>query len=590
MVEKKNFKPTIKCGLLRQDHIGETVVVTGWTQKQRSLGGLVFVDLRDISGLVQIVFDDKENKELLEKSEEIKSEYVIGVEGVVRERQSKNPNMPTGDIEIYAKDLKIFSESDTPPIYIKDDDDISEDLRLKNRFLELRKPYMQSNLKVRSKTVNIIRNFMEEKGFLEIETPILNKPTPEGARDYLVPSRTNKGKFFALPQSPQIFKQLLMVSGYDRYYQIAKCFRDEDLRANRQPEFTQLDMEMSFVDEEDIIKINEELVKRIFKEVLDYEVDTPIKRMTYTEAMNRYGTDKPDLRFGFEFKNLTYMFENSKFNAFKSNTKKGKSVKGIVVEGKSKEFSRNKISKLEKYIKTYNAKGLAWFKYEDGSLDSPINKFLSKEELDTIIKDLDLKEKDIVFVVADENNNVNNALGALRKKIAEDLDLINNDVFEMLWITEFPLLEYDEEEGRYAAKHHPFTSPTDEDMDKLETDPGSVKAKAYDLVINGEELGGGSIRITNSKLQNRMFRVLGITEEEADRKFGFLLDAFKYGVPPHGGIAFGLDRLIMTLTDSKNIRDVIAFPKTQKATCLLSNAPTDVDKKQLEELGLKIIE
>ena len=590
MVEKKNFKPTIKCGLLRQDHIGETVVVTGWTQKQRSLGGLVFVDLRDISGLVQIVFDDKENKELLEKSEEIKSEYVIGVEGVVRERQSKNPNMPTGDIEIYAKDLKIFSESDTPPIYIKDDDDISEDLRLKNRFLELRKPYMQSNLKVRSKTVNIIRSFMEEKGFLEIETPILNKPTPEGARDYLVPSRTNKGKFFALPQSPQIFKQLLMVSGYDRYYQIAKCFRDEDLRANRQPEFTQLDMEMSFVDEEDVIKINEELVKRIFKEVLDYEVETPIKRMTYTEAMNRYGTDKPDLRFGFEFKDLTYIFENSKFNAFKSNTKKGKSVKGIVVEGKSDEFSRNKISKLEKYIKTYNAKGLAWFKYEDGALDSPINKFLSKEELDTIIKDLDLKEKDIVFVVADENNNVNNALGALRKKIAEDLDLINNDEFEMLWITEFPLLEYDEEEGRYAAKHHPFTSPTDEDMDKLETDPGSVKAKAYDLVINGEELGGGSIRITNSKLQNRMFRVLGITEEEADRKFGFLLDAFKYGVPPHGGIAFGLDRLIMTLTDSKNIRDVIAFPKTQKATCLLSNAPTDVDEKQLEELGLKIIE
>jgi len=586
----KNFKPTVRCGNLRKENIGKRVIATGWTQKQRSLGGLVFVDLRDISGIVQVVFDDKINKDVLEKSEEIKSEYVIGVEGVVRERQSKNPSLPTGDIEIYAEDLKIFSESDTPPIYIKDDDDISEDLRLKNRFLELRKPYMQSNLKIRSKTVNIIRSFMEENSFLEIETPILNKPTPEGARDYLVPSRTNKGKFFALPQSPQIFKQLLMVSGYDRYYQIAKCFRDEDLRANRQPEFTQLDIEMSFVDEEDIININEKLIKRIFKDVLDYDVKTPIRRMTYEDAMNRYGSDKPDLRFGFEFKDLTEIFKNSKFNAFKNNTKKGRSVKGIVVDGASDEFSRNKVSKLEKFVKTYNAKGLAWFKYEDSKLESPISKFLSEEELSTLEKDLNLKEKDIVFVVADENNNVNNALGALRKKIAEELDLIEKDTYEMVWITEFPLLEYDEEENRYAAKHHPFTSPTDEDMDKLESDPASVKAKAYDIVINGEELGGGSIRITNSKLQNRMFNVLGITEEEANRKFGFLLEAFKYGVPPHGGIAYGLDRLIMTLTDSKNIRDVIAFPKTQKATCLLSDAPTDVEEKQLEELGLKIIE
>src|SRR6056297_949456 len=587
---KKNFKPTIKCGNLRKENIGNQVIVTGWTQKQRSLGGLVFVDLRDISGIVQVVFDDKENKELLEKSEDIKSEYVIGVQGIVRERQSKNPSMPTGDIEIYAQDLKIFSQSETPPIYIKDDDDISEDLRLKNRFLELRKPYMQKNLKVRSKTVNIIRSFMEENDFLEIETPILNKPTPEGARDYLVPSRTNKGKFFALPQSPQIFKQLLMVSGYDRYYQIAKCFRDEDLRANRQPEFTQLDMEMSFVDEEDIIKINEKLVKKIFKEVLDYQVQIPIKRMTYEEAVNKYGSDKPDLRFGFEFNDLTEIFKNSKFNAFKNNTKKGRSVKGIVIEGKSDEFSRNKVSKLEKFVKTYNAKGLAWFKYKDGNLDSPISKFLSEEELNNIVNDLNLKEEDILFVIADENNNVNNALGALRKKIAENLNLIKSDEFQMLWITEFPLLEYDEEEGRYAAKHHPFTSPIDQDMDKLETQPESVKAKAYDLVINGEELGGGSIRITNTELQNKMFKVLGITEEDANRKFGFLLDAFKYGVPPHGGIAFGLDRLIMTLTNSKNIRDVIAFPKTQKATCLLSNAPTDVEEKQLEELGLKIIE
>jgi len=586
----KKFKPTIKCGKLRKDNIGDKVIVTGWTQKQRSLGGLVFVDLRDISGLVQVVFDDKDNKELLKKSEDIKSEYVIGVEGLVRERQSKNSSMPTGDIEIYAQELKIFSKADTPPIYIKDDDDISDDLRLKNRFLELRKPYMQNNLRIRSKTVNIIRTFMEENGFLEIETPILNKPTPEGARDYLVPSRTNKGKFFALPQSPQIFKQLLMVSGYDRYYQIAKCFRDEDLRANRQPEFTQLDMEMSFVDEEDIIKINEKLVKKIFKEVLNYEVQIPIKRMTYEEAINKYGSDKPDLRFGFEFKDISYIFENSKFNAFKNNTKKGRSVKGIIIKGKSNEFSRNKISKLEKYIKTYNAKGLAWFKYENEKLDSPISKFLSEVELNTIVKDLNLKEEDIVFIIADENNNVNNALGALRKKIAENLNLINSDEFQMLWITEFPLLEYDEEEGRYAAKHHPFTSPIDEDMDKLETQPASVKAKAYDLVINGEELGGGSIRITNTELQNKMFKVLGITEEDANRKFGFLLDAFKYGVPPHGGIAFGLDRLIMTLTNSKNIRDVIAFPKTQKATCLLSNAPTDVEEKQLEELGLKIIE
>lgn len=579
---------TIKCGNLRSGNIGDNVTVMGWVQKKRNLGSLVFVDIRDVAGIVQAVFDEDLNKEAFEKASEVKSEYVITVTGSVRERQSKNDNMPTGDIEIYADEIKILSVAETPPIYVRDNDDASEVMRLKNRFLDLRKPYMQNNLKTRAKTTKVIREFMYDNEFLDIETPVLNKPTPEGARDYLVPSRVNKGSFYALPQSPQIFKQLLMVSGYDRYYQVVKCFRDEDLRANRQPEFTQLDVEMSFVDIEDIISINERLIQKVFKEVIDVDVALPINRMSYDEAMNRYGSDKPDLRFGYEFNDLTEVFTNSEFNAFKANTVEGNSIKGIVIDKSADGFSKKKISKLEKFVKTYNAKGLAWAKIEEGELVSPVAKFLSDEEKNGLVEKLNLEEKDIVFIIADKNTVVNNSLGALRKKIAEDLDKIDKSRFEFLWITDFPLFEYDEDNERYVAKHHPFTSPVEEDLDKLETNPSEVRAKAYDIVINGDEIGGGSIRITDRSLQQRMFKALGLSEEEAEAKFGFLLNAFRYGVPPHGGIAYGIDRLVMTLTGSENIRDVIAFPKTQSATCLLSGAPTDVDADQLKELGLKL--
>lgn len=583
-----NTRRTNKCGTLRKENINGKVTVMGWVQKKRNLGSLVFIDLRDISGLVQVVFDEELNKSAFDKASDVKSEYVITITGKVRERESKNESMPTGDIEIYGEEIKILSQAETPPIYVKDNDDASEVMRLKNRFLDLRKPFMQNNLIVRAKTAKVIRDFMNENEFLEIETPVLNKPTPEGARDYLVPSRVNKGSFYALPQSPQIFKQLLMVSGYDRYYQIVKCFRDEDLRANRQPEFTQLDIEMSFVDSEDIIAINERLIKRIFKEIKNIDIETPIKRMDYDEAMNRYGSDKPDLRFGYEFIDLTAIFVHSEFNAFKSNTEKGRSVKGILVQGKSEAFSKKGISKLESFVKSYDAKGLAWIKLEGEELNAPIAKFLSEEEKSQLISKLDMKDGDMLFIVADTTNVVNNALGALRKKIADDLNEIDENRYELVWITDFPLFEYDEEAKRYVAKHHPFTAPVDEDIDKLESDPDGVRAKAYDIVINGDEIGGGSIRITDRGLQQRMFKALGLSEDEAESKFGFLLNSFKYGVPPHGGIAYGLDRLIMTLTGSTNIRDVIAFPKTQSASCLLSGAPTTVDENQLKELGIKL--
>ena len=579
---------TNKCGTLRKENIYEKVTVMGWVQKKRNLGSLVFIDLRDISGLVQVVFDEELDKSAFDKASEVKSEYVITITGKVRERESKNDSMPTGDVEIYGEEIKILSQSETPPIYVRDNDDASETMRLKNRFLDLRKPFMQNNLIVRAKTAKVIRDFMNENEFLEIETPVLNKPTPEGARDYLVPSRVNKGSFYALPQSPQIFKQLLMVSGYDRYYQIVKCFRDEDLRANRQPEFTQLDIEMSFVDSEDIIAINERLITRIFKEIKNIDIQTPIKRMDYDEAMNRYGSDKPDLRFGYEFNDLTDIFTDSDFNAFKSNTATGRSVKGILVSGKSESFSKKAISKLESFVKSYDAKGLAWIKLEGEELNSPIAKFLGENEKTKLVTQLEMKDGDMLFIVADTTNVVNNALGALRKKIAADLNEIDENQYELVWITDFPLFEYDDEAKRYVAKHHPFTAPVDEDLDKLESNPDAVRAKAYDIVINGDEIGGGSIRITDRGLQQRMFKALGLTEEEAESKFGFLLNSFKYGVPPHGGIAYGLDRLIMTLTGSTNIRDVIAFPKTQSASCLLSGAPTIVDENQLKELGIKL--
>jgi aspartyl-tRNA synthetase len=584
------LRRTNMCGDLSMNDVNKEVVIMGWVQKRRSLGGLIFADLRDITGLVQVVFDTDYNNDAFEKAESLRSEFVVAVKGEVRERQSKNLDMATGEIEVYIKELKILDSSETPPIYIKDNDDVSEQMRLKYRFLDLRKPSMQKNLLMRSKTSKVIRDFMYDNGFNEIETPFLTKPTPEGARDYLVPSRVNPGKFYALPQSPQLFKQLLMVSGMNRYYQIVRCFRDEDLRANRQPEFTQLDLEMSFVDVEDVIELNERLIQKIFKEVRNIDVNLPIKRMSYQVAMDKYGCDKPDLRFGYELNNISEVFKDTEFNAFKSTLENGGIIKCVKIDGSAESFSKKGISKLEKFVKTYGAKGLAWFKFENGVLESPISKFLSENEINALMKSLNIKEGDIAFIVADKESVVNTALGALRIEIAHDKNLIDENTFEMVWITDFPLFEYSEEEDRYVAKHHPFTAPVDEDLYKLESDPGSCRAKAYDIVINGDEIGGGSIRITNRELQNRMFKALGFTQEEADEKFGFLLEAFKYGVPPHGGLAFGLDRLMMMLTNSDNIRDVIAFPKTQSASCLMTEAPAFTSDKQLKELGINVVE
>jgi aspartyl-tRNA synthetase len=584
------LRRTNMCGNLSMNDVNKEVIIMGWVQKRRSLGGLIFADIRDITGLVQVVFDTDYNNEAFEKAESLRSEFVVAVRGEVRERQSKNFDMATGEIEVYIKELKILDSSETPPIYIKDNDDVSEQMRLKYRFLDLRKPSMQKNLLMRSKTSKVIRDFMEDNGFNEIETPFLTKPTPEGARDYLVPSRVNPGKFYALPQSPQLFKQLLMVSGMNRYYQIVRCFRDEDLRANRQPEFTQVDLEMSFVDVEDVIELNERLIQKIFKEVRNIDVSLPIKRMSYQVAMDKYGCDKPDLRFGYELNNISEVFKDTEFNAFKSTLESGGTIKCVKIDGSAESFSKKGISKLEKFVKTYGAKGLAWFKYENSVFESPISKFLSENEINELMKSLDIKEGDIAFVVADKESVVNTALGALRIEIAHDKNLIDDNIFEMVWITDFPLFEYSEEEDRYVAKHHPFTAPVDEDLDKIESDPGSCRAKAYDIVINGDEIGGGSIRITNRDLQNRMFKALGFTQEEANEKFGFLLEAFKYGVPPHGGLAFGLDRLMMMLTNSDNIRDVIAFPKTQSASCLMTEAPAYTSDKQLKELGINIVE
>ncbi len=583
-----NLRRTNMCNDFRISDVGKEVILMGWVQKRRNLGGLVFADLRDITGLVQIVFDVDYSKEAFEKAESLRSEYVIVVRGEVRERESKNPEMETGDIEVYAKELRILDTAQTPPIYIKDNDDVGEQMRLKYRFLDLRKPSMQKRLLTRAKMNNVIRNFMFDNDFNEIETPYLTKPTPEGARDYLVPSRVNEGKFYALPQSPQLFKQLLMVSGFNRYYQIVRCFRDEDLRADRQPEFTQLDCEMSFVDVEDVIAMNEKLIAKVFKEIKGIDIQLPIRRMTYQTAMDKYGSDKPDLRFGYEIIDLSDIFVNSTFNAFKSTVEEGGKVKCIKIDGSADDFSKKGLSNLEKFVKTYGGKALAWFKLENGVIESPIAKFLAESELEALKERLELKEKDIIFVVADKNNVVCTVLGALRTEIAQLKNLISNDVYELVWITEFPLFEYDEEENRYVAKHHPFTAPVDADIDKLETAPEACRAKAYDIVINGYEVGGGSIRINNAELQTRMFRALGLSDEEANEKFGFLLEAFKYGVPPHGGIAYGMDRFTMILTGTDNIKDVVAFPKTQSATCLMTNAPSEAKEKQLKELSIKV--
>lgn len=582
------LKRTHMCGDLTSENIGQEVSLSGWVQRRRDLGGLIFVDLRDRTGLMQIVFDKDISETAFKRAEELGSEYVITIKGKVHERESKNPNMATGDIEVFAEEIQILNESETPPIYIKDDDDVSENLRLKYRYLDLRKSTMQGNLILRHRLAQIIRNFLSGEGFLEIETPMLTKTTPEGARDYLVPSRVNPGKFFALPQSPQLFKQLLMVAGMERYFQIVRCFRDEDLRADRQPEFTQIDCEMSFVNIDDVIEINERMLQTIFKEILDLDIELPIPRMTYGEAMERFGSDSPDIRFGLELVDLSPLVKDCDFRVFSSAIENGGSVRAINVKASGDKFSRKDITRLEDYIKDYGAKGLAWIKPTEEGVSSPIGKFFKEEEMDAILKAMDAGPGDLILFVADTDKVVFDSLGHLRLEIAKRLDLLNKDEFKLVWITDFPLFEYDQEEERYMAVHHPFTSPMDEDIEYLESNPEKVRAKAYDIVLNGHEIGGGSIRIHTADLQERMFKALGFSEEEAQEKFGFLLDAFKYGTPPHGGIAYGLDRLVMILAKEDNIRQVIAFPKTQNASCPMTNAPTFADEKQLEELSIRV--
>ncbi|MDM0945779.1 aspartate--tRNA ligase [Clostridium perfringens] len=583
------LKRNIMCGDARESHIGQKVTVMGWVQRNRNLGGLQFIDLRDREGILQVVFNDDLGEEILEKAKSIRPEYCIAVTGEIVKRESVNPNMPTGMVELKAEELKILSESDTPPIYIKEDLDAAESIRLKYRYLDLRRPDMQNIFKIRHKTTKAIRDYLDQNGFLEMETPILTKSTPEGARDYLVPSRNYPGMFYALPQSPQLFKQLLMVSGFDRYFQIVKCFRDEDLRANRQPEFTQVDLEMSFVEQDDVMALNEGLIKHVFKEVLGVDVKTPIKRMTFKDAMEKYGSDKPDLRFAMEITNLSDVVKECGFKVFTDAVANGGSVRGLCLEGGA-SMGRKDIDRLGEFVKTFKAKGLAWIQLKEEGVKSPIAKFFSEEELNKIIETMGAKTGDLILIVADKNSVVLKALGELRLELSRKFDLVKDkSEFNFTWITEFDLLEYDEEEGRYFAAHHPFTMPMDEDIKYLDTDPGRVRAKAYDLVLNGEELGGGSIRIHDTKLQEKMFEVLGFTQESAWERFGFLLEAFKFGPPPHGGLAFGLDRMIMFLAGTENIKDVITFPKNQNAFCYLTEAPNIVDEEQLKELGIETI-
>lgn len=583
------LKRNIMCGDARESHIGQKVTVMGWVQRNRNLGGLQFIDLRDREGILQVVFNDDLGEEILEKAKSIRPEYCIAVTGEIVKRESVNPNMPTGMVELKAEELKILSESDTPPIYIKEDLDAAESIRLKYRYLDLRRPDMQNIFKIRHKTTKAIRDYLDQNGFLEMETPILTKSTPEGARDYLVPSRNYPGMFYALPQSPQLFKQLLMVSGFDRYFQIVKCFRDEDLRANRQPEFTQVDLEMSFVEQDDVMALNEGLIKHVFKEVLGVDVKTPIKRMTFKDAMEKYGSDKPDLRFGMEITNLSDVVKECGFKVFTDAVANGGSVRGLCLEGGA-SMGRKDIDRLGEFVKTFKAKGLAWIQLKEEGVKSPIAKFFQEEELNKIIETMGAKTGDLILIVADKNSVVLKALGELRLELSRKFDLVKDkSEFNFTWITEFDLLEYDEEEGRYFAAHHPFTMPMDEDIKYLDTDPGRVRAKAYDLVLNGEELGGGSIRIHDTKLQEKMFEVLGFTQESAWERFGFLLEAFKFGPPPHGGLAFGLDRMIMFLAGTENIKDVITFPKNQNAFCYLTEAPNIVDEGQLKELGIETI-
>jgi aspartyl-tRNA synthetase len=578
------------CGVLTAENIGEEVVLNGWVQKRRNLGGLIFCDLRDKSGIVQIVFDENIPEELFEKADRLRSEYVAGIKGVVKERQAKNKDLPTGDIEVFANELTIYSEADTPPIYIKDDDDVTETLRLKYRYLDLRKGKMQRNLSFRHKIVKVTRAYFDSEGFTEVETPILCKPTPEGARDYLVPSRVNPGRFYALPQSPQLFKQLLMVSGTDRYYQIAKCFRDEDLRADRQPEFTQIDLEMSFVDVDDIIEIQERYLQKLFREVMNVEIQLPLPRYPYQEAMERFGSDKPDTRFGFELKSLNDTVKDSDFQVFANALAAGGDVRGINIAGGAEKFSRKDIDRMQEVIKHFGAKGLIWIKVGVTETTSSVSKAISPEKLAEINGTLGGKPGDLLLIVVDKAKVVFDSLGFLRRDIAGKMGLLDDSRFNLLWVVDFPLFEYDEETGEYSAMHHPFTSPRFEDIPKLDTAPGEVRAKAYDIVLNGIELGGGSIRIHDGKLQRKMFEVLGLSQETVKSKFGFLLEAFRYGTPPHGGLAYGLDRLVMLLAGEHSIREVMAFPKNQAAMDMVSEAPSAATDEQLEELGIRVVE
>lgn len=586
------LKRSHRCTEVTTANIGQEVTVMGWVQKSRNKGGIIFVDLRDRSGILQIIFEESDcGAESFAKAEKLRSEYVIAVTGRVEARSGAvNENLATGAIEVRANSLRILSESETPPFPIEENSKTKEELRLKYRFLDLRRPDMQRNLLLRSKIAILTRQFLAEEGFLEIETPTLIKSTPEGARDYLVPSRVHPGSFYALPQSPQLFKQLLMCSGYDRYFQLARCYRDEDLRADRQPEFTQIDMELSFVDVDDVIDVNERLLHKLFKEILNVEIPQPIPRMTWQEAMDRFGSDKPDLRFGMELKNVSDVVKDCEFVVFKGALESGGTVRGINAEGQG-HMPRKKIDALVEFAKGYGAKGLAYVAIqEDGSYKSSFAKFMTEEQMAALISAMDGKPGDLLLFAADKNKVVWDVLGNLRLEIARQLDLLKKDDYKFLWVTEFPLLEYSEEQGRFVAMHHPFTMPMDEDWHLIDSDPGAVRAKAYDIVLNGTEIGGGSVRIHQSDIQSKMFEVLGFTPEKAQEQFGFLLEAFKYGVPPHAGLAYGLDRVVMLMGGCDSIREVIAFPKVKDASCLMTEAPTPVDPKQLEELGIEVCE
>ena len=582
------YKRTHMCGQLRSENIGEKVVLNGWIQKRRNLGGLIFCDVRDKTGITQVVFNDETSEELFALADTLRSEYVVGVKGVVVDRESKNPEMETGDIEVIADELVIYSKSETPPIYIKDDDNVDDNLRLKYRYLDLRKKKMQDNLSFRAALTTLARNYYAEQGFTEVETPMLIKSTPEGARDYLVPSRINLGRFYALPQSPQTFKQLLMVGGTDRYFQIVKCFRDEDLRADRQPEFTQIDLEMSFVDVDDVIEIQEGFLKRVMKEMKGIDIETPFPRMTWEEAMTRYGSDKPDTRFGFELCNLTDKVRECEFKVFTDAISAGGSVRGICITGGAEDYTRKKIDKLTEAVKSYGAKGMVWMKKTGEGVSSSVNKFFTPEQLEDLADTMDAKAGDLMLIISDTNKVVFDSLGFLRRHIAGEMGLLDDNQFNFLWVVDFPLFEYDEKEDRWSAMHHPFTSPKAEHAQLLKTDPHKCLANAYDIVLNGVELGGGSIRIHDQEMQEDMFKALNMTQDDIDEKFGFLVEAFKYGAPPHGGLAYGLDRLVMLLTGEKSIREVIAFPKNQNAQCMVSEAPGLVDEAQLDELGIQL--